>query len=98
MTIIAARASITAMRVQKRKTAMFCQPAQEPWVVCLLQQQQQLSPSAWPTRAAQAPQQRRLRQQYAQQQEEFSQVRGQGLQALPPTWHAPQSHVGQVPC
>ncbi len=88
--IIAARASIATMHVQWMKTAMFCWPAQESRVVCLTQQRQLLSLPAWPTGAAQAPWWQRLRRRQAQQQEESPQVQGQGLQALPPTWQAPQ--------
>jgi hypothetical protein len=56
--IIAAETSITATHVQQMQTAIFCQPAQEPGVVHSMQQRHLSSPSAWPTRAAQALQRR----------------------------------------
>ncbi len=54
---IAARASISATCVQWTQTAMFCWPAQESRVARSTWQRQLSSPSAWPTWAAQAPQQ-----------------------------------------
>ncbi len=48
-TIIAARVSIAATGARWTQTAMFCQPAQEPRVVRLMQRWQLSSPSAWPT-------------------------------------------------
>ncbi len=61
-TIISAVTSIAATRVQQPQTASFYQPAQEPWVVRLMQQWQLLPPSAWPTQAAQNLRQRRSQQ------------------------------------
>ncbi len=77
--IIAARASIAAMRAQWMQAAMFCQPVQEPRFVRLTQQGQLPSPSAWPTQAAQDPWRWLLWQQKVWQQEESLLAWGQGF-------------------
>ncbi len=96
-TTIAARASIAAMRAQQTQTTLFCWPVQEPRVVRLTWRRQLLSPSAWPTQAAQALQWRRSRRTNATTRR-VPRAWGQGLQALMPTQQACQSLVRQVPC
>ncbi len=95
---IAAKASSAATPVRQMQIAAFCRPAQESSVVPLTQWRKLSSPSAWPTWAAQALQQRRSQQWQGQQQEESPRAQGQGLQALMPTRWACQSLVWQVLC
>jgi hypothetical protein len=94
--IIAVRVSIAATRAGGMQSAKFYQPAQEPWVVRLMQWCQLSSLSAWPTQAAQALQQWQPWQQSSPTTRRIPRAQGQGLQALPPTRRACQSLVALI--